>query len=88
MAAQFYGRAAGARGILPESSSSSGSIQDTRTPCQCISGLASRSSGGSRFMKSAGRSQLPSPKLARTAVALSRAPATGLQADGHREPPA
>lgn len=59
----FTAELPGARGI-PASSvqrerlSGSHSAQGGCTPCQCISGLAAHGGGKSRFMKSAGRSQL------------------------------
>lgn len=45
-------------------------------PCQCISGLAARGGGRSRFMKSAGRSQLPLAK-SRPDRTGARLPGTG-----------
>lgn len=60
MGAQLHCRASSVLG--EQLSGGSGSVQGGCTRCQCISGLATRRGGGSRFMKSAGRSQLPPAK--------------------------
>lgn len=51
-----------------------GSVQGGCTRCQCISGLATRGGGGSRFVKSAGGSQLPAAKAR---LQRARLPGTG-----------
>lgn len=95
----FTAELPGVRGILAssvlgEQLSGSRSVQDGCTPCQCISGLAAHGGGRSRFMKNAGRSQLPLAKShldhASGSAAWDRAelPPRGVRADGRREPSA
>lgn len=69
---------------IPGGSSGTGFVQEGCACCQSIPGLAGQGGGGSRFMKSTGRSQLPAAKSSLDCSSRAGLPPRDVMANCHQ----